>query len=150
MYTPLAVANRFLRLSILNQVGCQKLTFLAYGHWFAKYRERLTNERPMAWENGPAFVSLYTLLSPAKNHQIHGPIYFADGSTEMVPDSDVRFAALENEVMSRYGAMTSRELVLHCMQEHGCWSRFISTTHPTHARNEAIPDKLILENFLLH
>jgi uncharacterized phage-associated protein len=148
--SPLAVSNQFLRRSYRTHVACQKLTYLCYGHYLSNTGRLLTNERPLAWQNGPAFYSLYLTMTAAGNNLIGGPIGDSVGHVDFVPDGDPEYKKVEDLVLNRYGNLDDHELASVCMIEGGAWHMFLRSCPLAQSQNTSIPDDLIKASFKVH
>jgi len=75
-YSPLSVANEFIKLSPNGEthMKLQKLVYMVYGAWLRDHDEPFITEEPQVWQYGPVFESLYHDLktfrsTPVRNLQ---------------------------------------------------------------------------------
>ena len=113
-YSPLAIANEFLRrsrdTSLPGQMQLQKWIYNANGWNLAVNEEPLSAERPEAWDNGPVFRSVWDhirdhgfgnngLLLDSRGQQFHAPL--EDEELEVVARTWRKYRDFSGNEMSR-------------------------------------------------
>ena len=112
-YSPLAVANEFIRLAGdkgIDHMKLQKLVYYAHGLSLARGR-RLVNEQPQVWKLGPVFKSLYFQLKYYGGRLISSPE--RDGMFGQAPTldkSDTFAKGIVEEVWRKLRGFTAMQL----------------------------------------
>lgn len=111
-YSPLAVANEFIRLAGggLTHMRLQKLVYYAQGIALAKGFS-LTNEQPQVWKYGPVFNGLYYELKYHASDAINAPeAENTFGPAPFVDHNDQKSLDVIKSVWSEYGRYTAAQL----------------------------------------
>lgn len=152
-YTPLALANTFLREhgdeGGIEHMKLQKLCFYAYGWWLVDHDEPLLVEGPEVWKFGPVFSSLYSVLSMYGRRPITKPQKFAFSSGAKVVNSrDQEALDLIEMVWDRYGERSSFALSEETHKPGTPWQIEAARYNYKVPPNHRIPDKLIKQYFV--
>ena len=152
-YTPLAVANTFLRKhgdeGGIEHMKLQKLCFYAYGWWLTQSDEPLLSEGPEVWKYGPVFSSLYTILAPHGRKPITTPQKTIFNSVaKIVPPEDKRARDLVDWIWQRYGGSSSFKLSDETHKEGTPWQTEAAKYDYRVPTNHRIPDSVIKKYFV--
>ncbi|TDW46057.1 putative phage-associated protein [Flavobacterium sp. 270] len=106
-YNPTTVANYFIgkysKTGNLTPMKVIKLTYIAYGWYLAltDKKDRLIDEKPLAWDFGPVFPSLYYSIKQYKKNiiteKIPNPV-----SNERISGDDEKFLDKIWELYGRF------------------------------------------------
>lgn len=151
-YTPLAVANAFLKRhgqgAGIDHMKLQKLVYYAYGWWLAYEPDPLLVEGPELWKHGPVFASLYATLAPKRSTRITEPqksVPFSE--PPIVPDDDARTNDLIDWIWGRYGQYGSFTLSDMTHAPGTPWQIEAERNSYRVSRHHKIPNQLIAECF---
>jgi len=124
-----------------NITKIQKWLYICYGLYWAAENKQLLNERPKAWDYGPAFPKVY---KAQKNHN--------DTLEPLITNTDVAtfsvYDDLINSVLDTFGSWTASQLVNWTHEEGSAWDR-----QKQNAMYEALDDyniKLDFRKILRH
>jgi len=130
----LAVANK--NGKKLNATQLQKLMFIAYGFFLAKYEYAPLTESPKAWPFGPVFPRIQKHV----NHNI-------EFSISEVPDeilNDNKLVDIINRVIGKYSNVPAGKLSAWSHEPNSPWYK---TVGEGKAVNQEIPDEYIMNYF---
>ena len=115
-YSPLAVANEFIRLAIsegkegLEHLKLQKLVHFVHGYSL-RDGDSIVNENPQVWKLGPVFPSLYHELKYHGSEPIGRLERESDfGTAPVVDPSDTRARSTIQKVWRKYKNYTAFQL----------------------------------------
>lgn len=143
-YSPIIIANYFIqekgKFGKLTPMKLIKLTYLAYS-WYLTLnngKERLTFEKPQAWDYGPVFPSLYQSLKRYGRTEIGSILHY--DKDEVIDTADSEFL---NKIWSMYGKYDGVQLSAMTHSEDTPWK-----SNHTKGYNYEISDEAILEHYI--
>jgi uncharacterized phage-associated protein len=147
-YTPLAIANQFIRIQPCDHMKLQKLVYCANGWWLAYDQPPLVTERPQVWKFGPVFPSLYRVLKvyggdAIARPQSIGPFVDPDD----VDQSDDRTRGLIKWVWNRYGHLSGFALSDMTHKPGTAWYRVAKEHNFIVSEGLEIPNEYIAAEF---
>ena len=104
LYSPLAIANEFIRLSGAGGIDHMKLQKLVYYVFESgiKDKRRIVNENPQVWKYGPVFPSLYAEMKWHGSEAIYKPVPEGlNGPILLIENDDGAIAAIR-KIWERY------------------------------------------------
>lgn len=145
-YTPLAVANTFLKeKGAINHLKLQKLVYLCYCWWLTYKDEPFIGEPPQVWRHGPVFQSLYIefkdvgmgMVEEARQYKKH---HINEADTDI---QDLMF----DFVWGRYGSLSPVELSALTHVRGSPWHQVASAYNFDVPNETAIPITLIIGHY---
>ncbi|NDV50380.1 type II toxin-antitoxin system antitoxin SocA domain-containing protein [Salipiger sp. PrR003] len=119
--TAIAIANRFLSIEQMSHLRVQRLSYIAYGRYMAVTGKSLCDEKPISFESGPGFLTIYRALSSYGHLPIKKPIEDEFGEVEMLGYRCPVVNEIISEVMELYGNMDPDHLAQVCCLNDGAW-----------------------------
>lgn len=151
-YSPLAVANEFVRRSTrgVDHMKVQKLAYYAQGYALARQQE-LTNEQPQVWKLGPVYKSLYFEL------KYHGDNIIASpepedmfGAPPMIGRADRNAIAIIDEVWGRFKNHTAIQLSDLTHRTGTPWRDIVRRYNGLVPKDTIIPKEAMARYFRTH
>lgn len=146
MYRPTTVANYFIEnfgdKGELTPMKLLKLTYIAYGFYLAltNGKKRLVDEKPVAWDLGPVFPSLYSDIKRSYDKwNITKPI--STNISEIISDQDKVFLG---KIWALYGKYNGEYLSALTHEEGTPWS----DVYKKH-QNMILQDEAIISHYKL-
>lgn len=139
MYSPLNIANKFIKLACeagtpITQMQAQKLVYIAHGISLGYKGQPLLSTPVCAWRYGPVVPVLYNSLKGYGRSPIHQPIPLPSVLTEQL---DTWADQLVGNVFNVYGKYSAEQLSEFTHREGTPWKQTMA------ARSDIIPDGLI-------
>ncbi|PSR55481.1 hypothetical protein AHMF7605_19200 [Adhaeribacter arboris] len=142
-YDSVTVANYLLALAykkgiVLNVTKVQKLLFIAYGYFLAKYNQHLLNEPPRAWPFGPVFPKTRKQVDYSKI------IGVEDASLQEIAADPIVTDTL-SRIIDRYSKFSASQLSDWSHMPGSPWDK--TTKEASFTWDYPIPDEYIKEYF---
>ncbi|MDQ3292209.1 MAG: DUF4065 domain-containing protein [Bacteroidota bacterium] len=142
-YDSVTVANYLLALAykkgiVLNVTKVQKLLFIAYGYFLAKYNQHLMNEPPRAWPFGPVFPKTRKQVNYSKIIEVEDPALKEIASDPVVSDT-------LNRIIDKYSKFSASQLSDWSHMPGSPWDK--TTKEASFTWDYPIPDEYIKEYF---
>jgi len=142
-YDSTVVAKYLLALAyqkgiVLNVTKVQKLLFILYGYFLARYNHLLLNEEPRAWPFGPVFPKTRKGVDFGKVIDVSD-----DSLKEIAADPAVTEAL--NKIIDNYAQFSATQLSEWSHMPGSPWDK--TTKEPSFTWIQPIPNKYIKEYF---
>lgn len=142
-YDSTVVAKYLLALAyqkglVLNVTKVQKLLFIAYGYFLARYNHELMNEKPKAWPFGPVFPRTRSELDFSKIIEVSD-----DSLREIAADPTV--TEVLGKIIDNYANFSATQLSEWSHMPGSPWDK--TTRETSFSWNQSIPNEYIKEYF---
>lgn len=133
----------FRRHSInLNKTQVNKLLFMCYGFYLARFGEKLFSETPKAWPYGPVFPDVY------KSYSLYNiPIFIENDKKKEFENSKAK--KICEQVIDKYCHVSAYDLSMWSHQQGGPWHQTVYGVNGDKSLgwNKEIRDDLIKQYF---
>lgn len=124
--------------TILNVTKVQKLLYILYGNFLAKFDIRIVDESPKAWPYGPVFPKTRENIDYNKLLDLSDPEFYE------ISKDEVLTKALHT-LVNRFADLSASKLTDWSHSEDSPWDK--TTKHDKFKWNDPIPDEYIKEYF---
>lgn len=127
-YSPLAVANEFVKLAGdkgVDHMKLQKLVYYTYEEG-VKNKADILNEYPQVWKFGPVFPSLYAEMKYHGSEAIRRPeSEGVNGPVSFVDDADTKAKTIIHDVWNKYRNYSAIQLSTKTHNPGTPWYRIV-------------------------
>ena len=126
MVSPLVFSNNFIKRALetgvpMSPMKLQKLLYLLYARYYARYNIQIFANRFEKWPYGPVVSDVYVAFKGFEDKQITTLYRDVSGNVTVADENNPEFSQCFDEVWSRYGLYSGIQLSSLTHQPGSAW-----------------------------